>query len=163
MIFRVNNRKAFGQMLKQKDTIRVNIAEARLDITKCRQLCYLAADMADEKGFKDARKYIAMIKVAAPRMALKIIDDAIQMHGAHGVSQDSQLNNMWVAIRELRVADGPDQVHLNTISQMELAAGSSATGAKMSGVNKNIAKYGKFDHVSDLVGDAYKISARAKL
>jgi len=76
MIYRTRNRIAFGTPLYQKDTIREKIAEARLKLTMIRQLCYLAAVMADEKGFKAARVYIAMIKVAAPRAALEIVDEA---------------------------------------------------------------------------------------
>merc|ERR1719230_2389869 len=95
MVDRAHRRKAFGRVLAEKDAVRTAIAEARIEITKCRQLCYLAAVVADEKGFKAAKVHIAMIKVAAPRAALKIIDDAIQVHGAHGVSQDSQLASMW--------------------------------------------------------------------
>jgi acyl-CoA dehydrogenase len=97
MIHRANSRRAFGKILVQKDTVRQTIAEARIEIAKCRQLCYLAACMADEKGFKAAKNYIAMIKVAAPQMALKVIDDAIQLHGAHGISQDSKLGEMCVS------------------------------------------------------------------
>jgi len=144
IIHRVNNRAAFGSSLAKKDTIRQAIAEARLEITKSRQLCYLAAVMADEKGFKEAKKYIAMIKVDAPRMALKIIDEAIQIHGAHGLGQDSKLTEMYTGLRTLRVADGPDIVHLNTIATSEIENGSSTIGQIVSGVNPNIEKYGKF-------------------
>lgn len=147
IIHRANMRKAFGRVLANKDTIRKVVAEARIEITKCRQLCYLAACMADSKGFKEARKYIAMIKVAAPRMALQVVDDAIQVHGAHGISQDSRLPDMWMHLRTLRVADGPDIVHMNTISKMEIQAGSSDIGASVSGTNYNINKYGKYKHV----------------
>ena len=77
LIYRAKRRVAFGEVLEKKDTVRRAIAEARIDISKCRQLCYLAACMADQKGFKEARKYIAMIKVAAPRMALKIVDEVL--------------------------------------------------------------------------------------
>merc|ERR1719203_2497487 len=80
MVDRAHRRKAFGRTLAEKDGVRTTIAEARIEITKCRQLCYLAACMADERGFKEAKGYIAMIKVAAPRAALKVIDDAIQVH-----------------------------------------------------------------------------------
>ena len=107
--------------------------------------------MADEKGFKAARVYIAMIKVAAPRAALEIIDEAIQMHGAHGVSQDSKLSDLYANLRTLRVADGPDIVHLNTIAKVEFASSESsayaAVGKDISGTNENIAKYGKYDHL----------------
>merc|ERR1719482_890180 len=147
IIFRVMNREAFGGALEKKATIRQAIAEARIDISMVRQLCYLAAVTADEHGFKEARKYIAMIKVAAPRAALKIVDEAIQIHGAHGVSQDSKLSDMWTNLRTLRVADGPDIVHLNTIAKMELAKPPTVMGEKTSGINQNIAKYGKFAHV----------------
>jgi len=81
------------------------IAEARIAITQCRQLCYLAACVADEKGFKEARKYIAIVKVQAPRQALQIVDEAIQLHGAAGLSQDSTLSDMYMSLRTLRVAD----------------------------------------------------------
>ena len=97
IIHRANNRHAFGEVLRKKDTIRQVIAEARIEIAQVRQLCYLAACIADERGFKDARKYIAMIKVAAPKAALKIVDEAIQVHGAHGVSQDCKLPDMWTS------------------------------------------------------------------
>merc|ERR1711869_26366 len=100
-----------------------------------------------EHGFKEARKYIAMIKVAAPRAALKIVDEAIQIHGAHGVSQDSQLAGMYTGLRTIRVADGPDIVHMNTIAKMELARPPTIMGEKTSGINTNIAKYNKFAHV----------------
>merc|ERR1712154_601794 len=96
---------------------------------------------------KAAKAYIAMTKVDAPRMCLKIIDDAIQIHGAHGVSQDSRLSDLYTHIRTLRAADGPDIVHLNTIAKEELKKKSSVMGAMISGENKNIKKYGKFDHV----------------
>ena len=81
IMHRVRRRTAFGEELSKKDTIRRSIAEARIEIAKCRQLCYLAACMMDEKGAKNARKYIAMVKVAAPRMALEIVDEAIQVGG----------------------------------------------------------------------------------
>merc|ERR1711948_245856 len=98
-------------------------------------------------GFKEAKAYVAMIKVAAPRAALKIIDDAIQVHGAHGVSQDSALASMWTNMRTLRVADGPDTVHMMTIAKNEIAKGSNEIGRRVSGTNTNVEKYGKFGHV----------------
>merc|ERR1719235_281238 len=117
IIHRAHNRTAFGKLLANQATIRQAIAEARMEITKSRLLCYLAAVQADHHGFKAAKAYIAMTKVDAPRMCLKIIDEAIQIHGAHGVSQDSSLTGMWTGVRILRVADGPDMVHLNTIAK----------------------------------------------
>ena len=104
---------------------------------------------ADAHGFKAARAYIAMIKVAAPRMALKIIDEAIQAHGAHGVGQDCKLPGMYTNIRTLRVADGPDIVHLQTIAKAEFAKPLTDIGKSVSGINTNIEKYGKFKHLAD--------------
>jgi alkylation response protein AidB-like acyl-CoA dehydrogenase len=152
IIHRAHNRVAFGKKLANHDTIRQIVAEARIDITKSRLLNYLAAVMADDHGFKDAKAYIAMTKVDAPRMCLKIIDEAIQAHGAHGVSQDSRLSDLYTHIRTLRVADGPDIVHLNTIAKEELKKKTSVMGAMVSGTNKNIAKFGKFDHVTPRMG-----------
>ena len=147
MVHRAKNRRAFGSLLSEKEGIRRAVAEARLEITQLRQLCYLAAVVADEKGFKAARKYIAMIKVAAPRAALKIVDEAIQIHGAHGLSQDSRLPEMYMGLRTLRVADGPDSVHLASIGDLEFSAASDFMGAIVSGENKNIDKYGMFEGV----------------
>jgi acyl-CoA dehydrogenase len=145
---RVHNRVAFGKLLADHATIRQSIAEARMEITKSRLLCYFAAVQADDYGFKAAKVHIAMTKVDAPRMCLKIIDEAIQVHGAHGVSQDSQLSDMYTGMRTLRLADGPDIVHLNTIAKDELKKKSSVMGAMVSGTNKNIEKYGKFKNVA---------------
>mmetsp|Transcript_8324 Transcript_8324/g.25877 ORF Transcript_8324/g.25877 Transcript_8324/m.25877 type:complete len:453 (-) Transcript_8324:57-1415(-) len=161
MVDRAHRRKAFGALLAEKDAVKQAIAEARIEITSCRQLCYLAACVADEKGFKAAQSHIAMIKVAAPRAALKIIDEAIQVHGAHGVSQDSQLAAMWTNMRTLRVADGPDMVHMMTIAKNEIAKGQSEIGRQVSGVNKNVEKYGKFSHVEG--GALYIQGAKSKL
>merc|ERR1711907_249342 len=144
---RSHNRVAFGKKLANHDTIRQVLAEARIEITKSRLLCYLAAVQADDHGFKAAKSYIAMTKVDAPRMCLKIIDEAIQAHGAHGVSQDSKLSDLYTHVRHVRLADGPDIVHLNTIAKEELKKKSSVMGAMVSGVNKNIEKYGKFKNV----------------
>merc|ERR1712066_467759 len=147
IIHRAHNRTAFGKLLAHQATIRQAVAEARLEITKSRLLCYLAAVQADEYGFKAAKAYIAMTKVDAPRMCLKIIDEAIQVHGAHGVSQDSKLSDLYTHVRHVRLADGPDIVHLNTIAKEELKKKTSVMGAMVSGTNKNIEKYGKFKHV----------------
>jgi acyl-CoA dehydrogenase len=152
IIHRTHNRVAFGKKLTNHDTIRQTIAEARIEITKSRLLCYLAAVMADEHGFKAAKEYIAMTKVDAPKMCLKIIDEAIQIHGAHGVSQDSALTEMYTHVRIIRLADGPDIVHLNTIAKEELKKKSSVMGSMVSGTNKNIKKYGKFDKVTPRIG-----------
>merc|ERR1712083_789890 len=147
IIHRAHNRTAFGKVLANQATIRQAVAEARIDITKSRLLCYLAAVQADEYGFKSAKAYIAMTKVDAPRMCLKIIDEAIQVHGAHGVSQDSKLTDLYTHVRHVRLADGPDIVHLNTIAKEELKRKTSVLGQMASGENKNIKKFGKFDRV----------------
>jgi acyl-CoA dehydrogenase len=147
IIHRVHGRTAFGKLLANQPTIRQSVAEARMEITKSRLLCYLAAVQADEHGFKAAKAYIAMTKVDAPRTALKIIDEAIQIHGAHGVSQDSHLTDIYTNARHVRLADGPDIVHLNTIAKEELKKKTSVMGAMVSGTNHNIEKYGKFKHV----------------
>merc|ERR1712203_1169402 len=147
IIHRAHNGTAFGKVLASQATIRQAVAEARMEITKSRLLCYLAAVQADEYGFKSAKAYIAMTKVDAPRMCLKIIDEAIQVHGAHGVSQDSRLTDLYTHVRHVRLADGPDIVHLNTIAKEELKKKTSVMGAMVSGTNRNIEKYGKFKHV----------------
>mmetsp|Transcript_120777 Transcript_120777/g.225792 ORF Transcript_120777/g.225792 Transcript_120777/m.225792 type:complete len:438 (-) Transcript_120777:261-1574(-) len=143
ILHRARNRVAFGKPLIEMDTVLQTLAEAKLSITRSRMLCYLAAAVADEKGFKAAKQYIAMIKVDAPRMALKVFDDAIQVHGAHGVSQDSRLSNSYTHLRTMRVADGPDIVHMNTIAKELLSRTPSAAAVALSGENRNIALYHK--------------------
>merc|ERR1712232_1254825 len=155
IIHRAHNRTAFGKLLAHQATIRQSIAEARIEITKSRLLCYLAAVQADDHGFKAAKSFIAMTKVDAPRMCLKIIDEAIQVHGAHGVSQDSKLSDLYTHVRHVRVADGPDIVHLNTIAKEELKKKTSVMGAMVSGTNKNIEKFGKFKHVTPRLVSRY--------
>merc|ERR1712166_872824 len=147
IVHRAHSRTAFGKLLANQATLRQIVAEGRMQLTKSRLLCYLAAVQADEHGFKAAKGYIAMTKVDAPRMCLKIIDEATQVHGAHGVSQDSHLTSMYTNVRHVRLADGPDIVHLNTIAKEELKKKTSVMGAMVSGTNKNIEKYGKFKNV----------------
>jgi acyl-CoA dehydrogenase len=118
---RVTSRVAFGKTLAEHSVWEQRIAEARIEIEMCRLLCLKAADMMDRVGNKIARNEIAMIKVAAPRMALKIIDDAIQAHGGAGVCQDFGLAKSYAGIRTLRLADGPDEVHARSIALNELA------------------------------------------
>ena len=96
------------------------IGEARTNIEMCRLLCLKAADMMDKVGNKTAQGEIAMIKVAAPNMALKIIDDAIQAFGGAGVSDDAGLAKDYANIRTLRLADGPDEVHNRAIARLEM-------------------------------------------
>jgi acyl-CoA dehydrogenase len=117
---RAKSRIAFGKTIASQGVIRQWIAEARNEIEQARLLVLKTAWMMDEVGNKQARKEIAMIKAVAPKMALKIIDRAIQAHGGGGVSQDFPLTNFWIYARSLRLADGPDEVHLESIAKMEL-------------------------------------------
>lgn len=119
MCRRLLSRHAFGRALAEHSVWEQRIAEARIDIEMCRLLCLKAADMMDRAGNKSARREIAMIKVAAPRIALKVIDDAIQAHGAAGVSSDFGLASAYAKIRTVRIADGPDEVHNRTVARME--------------------------------------------
>ena len=119
MCKRLLSRKAFGKYISEQSVWEQRIAEARIDIEMCRLLCLKAADMMDKAGNKSARNEIAMIKVAAPRLALKIIDDAIQAHGGGGVTTDFGLAKSYAGIRTLRLADGPDEVHCRTIARAE--------------------------------------------
>jgi len=120
MCRRVKARIAFGRALSEQGTIRQEIAESRLEIEQARLLTLRAAQLMDQSGNKAARREIAMIKVAVPRMAARVIDRAIQAHGAAGVSQDSHLAAAWAHARTIRLADGPDEVHLEAIAKMEL-------------------------------------------
>jgi len=110
---------AFGKRLSEQSIWDERVAEARIDIEMTRLLCLKAADMMDKVGNKIARQEIAMIKVAAPRMALRIIDNAIQAFGAAGVSTDAGLAKQYASMRTMRLADGPDEVHNRTIARME--------------------------------------------
>ncbi|HET9159617.1 MAG TPA: acyl-CoA dehydrogenase family protein [Caulobacteraceae bacterium] len=121
MTKRLMSRKAFGKYISEQSVWEQRIAEARIDIEMCRLLCLKAADMMDKAGNKSARNEIAMIKVAAPRLALKIIDDAIQAHGGGGVTTDFGLAKAYASIRTLRLADGPDEVHCRTVAKAEMA------------------------------------------
>jgi acyl-CoA dehydrogenase len=118
---RVAKRTAFGKSLAQQGTIRRDIAQSRIEIDQARLLTMHAARLMDTAGNKAARKEIAMIKVVAPNVALQVLDRAIQAHGAAGVSQDTFLAYAWAQARTLRLADGPDEVHLEAIAKGELA------------------------------------------
>jgi len=113
-------RTTFGRPIATRSNIQDWIAEARIDIEKTRLLTLKAAYLMDTVGNKEARTEIAAIKVAAPEMALKVIDRAIQVHGGGGVSNDFPLAMMYAHIRTLRLADGPDEVHKMAIAKMEL-------------------------------------------
>ena len=120
MCKRVKTRVAFGKPVSERTVTLERIAEARIMIDQARLLTLNAAWMMDTAGNKVARKEIAMIKVAAPEMALQVIDWAIQAHGAAGVSGDFPLAQMYAHTRTLRLADGPDEVHRNQIGRLEL-------------------------------------------
>jgi acyl-CoA dehydrogenase len=112
-------RSTFGKPLIDQSVWEQRIAEARIDIEAARLLTLKAADMMDKVGNKAARLEIAMIKVAAPRMALRIIDNAIQAFGAAGLDAEAQMAALFARVRALRIADGPDEVHARTIARLE--------------------------------------------
>src|SRR5688572_12565355 len=121
MCNRLQSRVAFGKKISEHSIWEQRVAEARIEIDCTRLLCLKAADLMDKAGNKAAKAEIAMIKVKAPRMALQIIDDAVQAFGAAGVSQDTPLAASWAGIRTLRLADGPDEVHNRAIAKLEFA------------------------------------------
>jgi acyl-CoA dehydrogenase len=121
MCERVKSRIAFGKPLAEQGTIRAAIAESRIEINQARLLTLHAAELMDRSGNKAARSMISQIKVAAPRMALNVLDRAIQAHGGAGVSDELPLAYAWAHARTLRLADGPDEVHLEAIAKAELS------------------------------------------
>jgi acyl-CoA dehydrogenase len=120
MCKRVQSRVAFGKPLAEQGTIRADIAKSRMEIEQARLLTLKAAYMMDTVGNKQARAQIAMIKVVAPNVALRVLDRAIQAHGGAGVSQDTFLAAAWANVRTLRLADGPDEVHMESVAKLEL-------------------------------------------
>ncbi len=120
MCIRTQNRIAFGKPIAEQGTVRADIAESRIDIEQARLLTLKSAWMMDTAGNKAARAEIAMIKVVAPNMALRVIDRAIQAHGGAGVCGDFPLAAAWANARTLRIADGPDEVHRAAIAKLEL-------------------------------------------
>lgn len=118
---RVQNRVAFHRPLAEQGVIREWIADSRIELEQARLLTLKAAYMMDTVGNKEAKSEIAMIKVVAPNMALKVIDRAIQAHGAAGVSEDFTLAAQWANSRTLRLADGPDEVHRRQVAKLELS------------------------------------------
>jgi len=117
---RVQTRVAFGKTLAEQGTIRADIAESRMEIEQARLLTMKAAYLMDTVGNKAARGELAMVKVVVPRMALRVLDRAIQAHGAAGVCDDFPLAEMWSHARTIRLADGPDEVHREAVAKLEL-------------------------------------------
>src|SRR6201987_4329194 len=120
MCERVQSRVAFGKPLAEQGTLRADIATSRMEIEQARLLTLKAAYMMDTAGNKAARAEIAMIKVVAPNVALRVLDRSIQAHGGAGVSQDTFLASAWANVRTLRLADGPDEVHTEAVAKLEL-------------------------------------------
>ncbi|HEY1377539.1 MAG TPA: acyl-CoA dehydrogenase family protein [Gemmataceae bacterium] len=120
MCRRVQQRVAFGKPLAEQGTIRADIATSRMELEQARLLVLKAAHLMDTAGPKAARAEIAMIKVVAPSAALRVIDRAVQAHGAAGVSADFPLAYAWAVARTLRLADGPDEVHREAVAKLEL-------------------------------------------
>jgi acyl-CoA dehydrogenase len=126
MCQRVRSRVAFGKALSEQGTIRADIAESRMDIEQARLITMKAAHMMDTVGNKVARGELAMVKVIVPRMAQRVLDRAIQAHGAAGVSDDFFLAKAWAHTRTIRLADGPDEVHREAIARLELGRSAKA-------------------------------------
>ncbi|XVF62555.1 hypothetical protein PTKIN_Ptkin09bG0017500 [Pterospermum kingtungense] len=120
MAQRALQRKTFGKLIAQHGSFLSDIAKCRVELEQTRLLVLEAADQLDRLGNKKARGALAMAKVAAPNMALKVLDMAMQVHGAAGLSSDTVLAHLWATARTLRLADGPDEVHLGTIAKLEL-------------------------------------------
>ncbi|XP_008245454.2 PREDICTED: sucrose synthase 2-like [Prunus mume] len=120
MAQRALSRKVFGKLIAEQGSFRSDIAKCRIELEKTRLLVLEAADQLDRLGNKKARGTLAMAKVAAPNMALMVLDMAMQVHGAAGLSSDTCLAHLWATARTLRIADGPDEVHLGTIAKLEL-------------------------------------------
>ncbi|XP_058212505.1 probable acyl-CoA dehydrogenase IBR3 isoform X2 [Rhododendron vialii] len=120
MVQRALKRRTFGKLIAEHGSFLSDIAKCRINLEQTRLLVLEAADQLDRLGNKEARGILAMAKVAAPNMALKVLDMAMQVHGAAGLSSDTILAHLWATARTLRLADGPDEVHLGTIAKLEL-------------------------------------------
>ena len=117
MCQRVEQRDAFGEKLSQKTSIQHDIARSRCEIEQCRMLVLTAADKMDKYGPKEARVYISMVKIIAPKMALDVANRAIQAHGGMGFTQDTPLIHIYMMARTCQVADGPDEVHMSQLAR----------------------------------------------
>ncbi|MFT6708910.1 MAG: acyl-CoA dehydrogenase, partial [Flavobacteriales bacterium] len=117
MCERVATRTAFGRVIKDFSSIRQDIAKSRCEIEQARLLTLSAADKIDRFGIKEAKSLISMIKIVCPQMACNVIDRAIQAHGGLGVSQDTPLAESWIYARTIRLADGPDEVHMHQLGR----------------------------------------------
>ena len=117
---RIIERRAFGGPISDQGVVREQIALSRIELDQVRLLVHKTAWLIDTRGARAAATEIAAIKVAAPRAAQTVIDRAIQLHGAAGVGPDTPLAEMWAAVRTLRIADGPDEVHLRSVGRREL-------------------------------------------
>lgn len=126
LIRRARSREAFGKTVVELGANYDIIAECRMEIDMARLLCLRAAWKMDTEGTRAAQPYISQIKVVAPRMALKVVDEAMQIHGGSGISQDFPLAHMWTHLRTLRFADGPDAVHRRQVARAELKRYSNA-------------------------------------
>jgi acyl-CoA dehydrogenase len=125
MTTRAQARVAFGRPLAEQGVVQTYIAESRIGIDQARLLCQLASKTIDVHGNKAAAAYVSAAKVAVPRVALEVIDRAIQVHGGAGVSDDVPLAAMYGWHRAMRIFDGPDEVHLRTIAKAELRRSSA--------------------------------------
>ena len=130
MCRRLLSREAFGKPIAEHSVWESRIAQARCEIDMSRLLCLRAAHAMDAVGNKEARAEIAMIKIAAPKIAQRIVDDAIQAHGGGGVSDDFGLAELWANTRIVRLTDGPDEVHERQLARMELKQYRDSVGAK---------------------------------
>jgi len=117
MCTRVATREAFGRPLKDFSSIRQDIAQSKCEIDQARFLTLAAADKIDRHGIKEAKELISMIKIVCPQMCCNVVDRAIQAHGGLGVSQDTPLAGFWVYGRTIRIADGPDEVHMSQLGR----------------------------------------------
>ncbi|OHV06766.1 (R)-benzylsuccinyl-CoA dehydrogenase [Mycobacterium talmoniae] len=129
MVDRARNRVAFGRPLAEQGVVQQSIAKSRNEIDQARLLCEKAAWTIDQHGNKEARHLVAMIKAVAPQVACDVIDRAIQVHGAAGVSDDTPLARLYGWHRAMRIFDGPDEVHLRSIARAELGRDKSAFAA----------------------------------